>query len=86
MLIVDWTCRTGQIVNLIHLDIEREGHIMTHHLVPGVAMQMVDVAFGAGEIIVDTDHLVPLIQQTVGQMRADKAGPASDQNAFAAVV
>jgi hypothetical protein len=39
-----------------------------------------DVRFPAGMEVVDADHLVTIGQQTVDQMRAEKAGANRDQN------
>ena len=49
-------------------------------------MQMVEIAFAAGEQIIDAHHFVALLQQPVAQMRAEKAGAAGHQNALAAIV
>ena len=39
-----------------------------------------DVAPCAGEIIIDTDDIGALLEQTLAQMRAEKSGAASDQH------
>ena len=86
MLIVDRRGGAGEIVDLIDLDIERESHVVTHKLELRVLVQMLDIAFAAGKEVVGTKHLVALIEQTVDEMRADKAGAPGHENAFAAVV
>jgi hypothetical protein len=46
------------------------------------ADEMRDVAFGAGEEIVDSDEVGASLQQALAQMRAKKAGPAGHENGF----
>jgi hypothetical protein len=55
-------------------------------LEPRVVMQMIDVAFGAGEEVVDAEHFVALLQQSIAQMRAEEARAAGDQDAPAGIV
>jgi hypothetical protein len=44
--------------------------------------QMRDIAFVAGEEIIDAQHLMPIADQAIAEMRAEEAGPAGDQDAF----
>ena len=46
------------------------------------AQQMHDVGLLAGEKIVDADDIVPLLNQSIAQMRPDKTSPASHDNAL----
>src|SRR5262245_48318632 len=46
------------------------------------ANQVLDVAPGAGEKVVDADHFRALRQQPVAQMRAQKAGAAGHHDAL----
>ena len=46
------------------------------------AQQVGDVRLLAGEEVVEADHVVPLVDQPLAQVRAQKPGPAGDQNAF----
>ena len=86
VLVMHGRGRTGEIVDFVDLDIERKGHVVAHELEPWVAVQVVDVALRAGEQVVEADHLVPLIQQAVDQVRPDEPGTAGDEDAFPAVV
>ena len=45
-----------------------------------VALEVGDVCVLAGDEVVDADDLVPLREQQVGQVRAEKAGGAGDEN------
>ena len=69
-LVMDRRSGARQIVDLIDLDIERERHIVAHHLESGIADQMRDVGPAAGEVIVDAEHIVALPDQPLAQMRA----------------
>ena len=60
----------GQIVDLVHLDIEWERYVVAHQLKPRIADQMEDIVFGTCEKVIGTDHIVALTQQTITQMRA----------------
>ena len=44
--------------------------------------QVHDVGLLAGEEVVQADHVVTVGHQAFAQVRAEKAGPAGDQNAF----
>jgi hypothetical protein len=46
---------------------------MPHELEPGVVVQVIDIALVAGEEIVEAQNLVPLVEQTVDQMRTDQS-------------
>jgi hypothetical protein len=86
VLIVDWRSGAREIVDFIHLDEEGEGHVVAHELEPGVTMEMLDVALGAREQIVDAKHFVTLLEQAIDEMRPEEPGSAGHQNAFAAVI
>ena len=79
VLVVDGRGRAGEIVDFIDLDIEREGHVVTHELEARVAEQVLDVALGAGEKIIDADDVVAVGDQAIAEMRAEKAGAAGYQ-------
>jgi len=63
VLVVDGGGWAGEIVNLINLDIEREGHVMALHFEARIIHQMTDIFFAAGEKIIDADHLASFFQQ-----------------------
>ena len=43
---------------------------------------MLDVLLAPGEEIVDADDVVPVGQQAIAQVRAEKAGAAGDEDGF----
>ena len=55
---------------------------MPHDLEPRVVKQVVYVAPGPGEEIVDAEHIAADFQQTFTQMRADEARSARHKNAL----
>lgn len=70
----------GEVVDLVDLHIEREGHVMAHQLKTLVVEKMFDIPPGAGEEIVDAQHFMAAGQQRLAQEGADKAGAAGNQN------
>jgi hypothetical protein len=58
VLVVDRRGRTGEIVDLVHLDVEREADVVAEELEARIGVEMVDVALRAGEEIVDAQNLV----------------------------
>ena len=81
-LVVHGRGRARQIVDLVGLDIERERHIVAHQLKIRFTQQRNDVLPAPGEEIVDAQHLVPVFDQSLAQVRADKSCTAGDDNAF----
>ncbi|GCC46270.1 hypothetical protein chiPu_0030377 [Chiloscyllium punctatum] len=67
-LVMNRRSRTRQIVDLVHLDIERERDVVAHDLEPGIADQMRNVGPAAGEVIVDAEHIVALLDEPLAQM------------------
>jgi hypothetical protein len=73
VLVVDRRGRTGEVVDLVDLDIEREGHVVTHQLEARIVEARHDVLLGAGEVVVDAQHVVARRQQTLAEMRTEEA-------------
>jgi hypothetical protein len=65
------------------LDIKRERYIVAHQLEARMADQVLDVALGAGEEVIDADDVVPLGNEAVTQVRTEEAGASGDQDALA---
>jgi len=82
MLIVDRACRTGEIENLVDLDVQREADIVTQDFEAGIGEQMRDIAAGAREKIVGADDLVSRSEQDLAKMAADESCAAGDENSF----
>ena len=56
------------------------GDVVAQQLEALVIEQMLDVVPCAGEEIVDAEHLAAALQQPFGEMRAEKAGSAGNEN------
>ena len=82
VLVVDRGGRAGEIIDLVHLEIERKGDIVTDELEARVADQMLDIALGAGEEIVDAKNIVPVGEEPVTEMRPEKPRSACNQDGF----
>ena len=83
VLIVNRRSGTGEIEDLVDLDVERERHVVTHQLEPLVVEQREDVFARAREEIVDAQHVVAVGQQALAEMRAQEAGAAGDEYSLA---
>src|SRR5262249_41799344 len=81
MLVVHWRRRTGEIVDLIHFDIERKRHVVPNQIEVPVIEQMLDVAARSGEKIVYAQHGRVLAHQPLAEMRAEKTGSSGYQRA-----
>ena len=81
VLIVDRRSWTGQIVDLVDLELERVGHIVPHEFETGVSEQVLDVDFPSSEKVVDCNDVMAISQQTIAQMRAEEPGAAGNENA-----
>ena len=76
-------CRASQVVDVVHLDIERKGHIVAQQLKVRMIEQMGDVVLGAGEEVVKTDDIMAVVQQAFAKVRAEEACTANDEDAGA---
>src|SRR5690606_18547919 len=75
--------RTGQVVDLVGLDIERLDDVVLDQGEPGMLHQVGDVRPASGDEVVDGDHVVAGCQERVTEMRPDEAGAAGDKYAHA---
>jgi hypothetical protein len=85
VLVVDRRSGTGEIVDLVDLDIERKRHIVAQEFEARIGVEMVDIALRAGEEIVEAQHFVAFGKQPVRQVRAEEAGATGDKDTLAAV-
>ena len=74
--------RAGEIVDFVALQIERHGHVVADEIEARMAEQVRDVRLAAGEQIVDAEHVVPLPDQPVAQMRTQKSRTTGDEDAL----
>ena len=62
VLVMDRRSRTGEVVDLVDLDIEREADVVPQELEARVHVHMVEVALGRRKQIVDADHLMAVVR------------------------
>jgi hypothetical protein len=55
-------CGAGEVIDLVDLDVKREGHVMAEDFEPRVSEKLLDVAAAAGEEVVNADDLMTLIE------------------------
>src|ERR1700730_2309231 len=67
-LIMDRGSGTGQIINLIHLNIERETDVVAHELKKGVTQQMLPVVSRSSVEIIHAQDFVAPLKQSFAQM------------------
>jgi len=77
---------TGEIVDLVDLDIEREADVVAHEFEARVVVQMVDIALVAGEEVIDAEDFIAPFEKPVDQVRAKEAGASCHEDALAAVI
>ena len=78
--------RTCKIEDTVDLQVNREGDIVAQELELRVSAQVLHIAFGAGEQVVEADHFVTPIEQSVDQVGTEEARTAGDEDALAIVV
>ena len=73
--------RTREVVDLIHFELERVDDVVPDKLETRMGQQVRDVRFLPGKEIVDTNDLVPVLDQSIAEMRTQEAGPAGAETA-----
>jgi hypothetical protein len=70
----------GQIVNLIHLELEGIDDVVPYQLESGVIQEVRNVGLPSGEEIIEANDFMPLRQQPIAEMGTQKPGAAGDQD------
>jgi len=83
VLIVNRRCRAGEVIDFVHLDIQREGHIVPDKLKARVADKVRNIPFRPREEIVDADDVVTVSEKPVAKVGTEKTSPARDEDCFA---
>src|ERR1051326_980812 len=60
--------------------IERCAHVVPHEFEERLAEEVGDVLLAAGEQVVHAQHVVSCLKQCIAKVRAQKSGPACDEN------
>ena len=74
--------RTGEIVDFVDFQPDRQGDVVADQFEVRPRQEMYDVRLLAGEEIVQADDVVPVGDQPFAEVRAEKPGPAGDQNSL----
>ncbi len=64
-LVVDRRRRAGEVVDLVDLDEQRMGHVVTHRLEMRVLQQLRDIVLAAGEVVIDAQYVMAARQQAL---------------------
>ena len=75
---MDGGSRTGHVVNTIHFHFEWIDYIMPHQLKICMIPQVSNILLIAGKKVVETDHLMSLIKQTLANVTSQKSGSSCD--------
>jgi len=73
VLVVDGGSGAGEVVDLVHLHVERKCDVVAHELEAPVVQQILDVGPGGGEEVVHAEDFMPLLQKAFAQMGAEEA-------------
>jgi hypothetical protein len=76
VLIVDRRSRTGQVIDLIDLYVEREGNVVANEFKIRIPYQRSDILLGPRIEIVDTENVVPILEETLAEVGAQESGPS----------
>src|SRR5262245_48264602 len=60
--------RTGEVIDLIHLDVERERHVVPHQF--EMLVEMLDVLPGTGKKVVGAEDVAAFREKPLAKMRA----------------
>jgi hypothetical protein len=80
MLVVNRRGRTGEIVDLVDLHIERKRNVVPHQVEVLVIEEMLDVASRAGEKVVRAENVGAKLDQALTEMRANKSSSPRHQH------
>jgi hypothetical protein len=75
--------RARKVVDLIDLNVEREGHVMPDHFKVGMQQEVLNIILGSGEVIVDAQDLRAVGDQPITEMRPKESSSPCNKNAFA---
>src|SRR5262249_17832719 len=81
-LVVHWRGRTGQIVDLVDLYIERPGDVMPNQLEHRMTKHRQYVRTARGEEVVYAKNFVAAGEKPLAEMRTDKSCAACHEHAF----
>jgi hypothetical protein len=70
--------RTGEVVYLINLNKKRHCDIVPDQFKKRILQKVDYVLFLSGKVIVEANHFIALIQQSLAKMRSNKTGSSGN--------
>jgi len=77
ILIVDRSCGTGQVVNLVGFHIKGKSNVMANKLKKGIIKEMQNISLGPGIEVIHAQNITTLIQKAFTEMGTDESRPPS---------
>jgi len=81
-LVVDGRGGTGEVVDLVDFDVEREAHVVAHEFESRVAQEVGNVVLAARVEVVQAQHVVSLPEQALAKVGPEEAGTAGDEDSL----
>jgi hypothetical protein len=82
MLVMHRRSGTGEVVDLVHLDMQRKRDVVADRLEIGLRKKRRDQRPASGEIVVGTEHVMSFGHQPRTQMTADEPRASRHEDAF----
>jgi len=76
---MDWGGRTGQIINLLHLQKNGESDIVPDYFKSFVIEKVINIFLSASKVIVKANNFFPLVKKILAKMRAYKSCSSGNQ-------
>jgi hypothetical protein len=74
--------RTGEVIDFIDLNVERERDVVAHQLEMLVIEKMLNVLASAGEKVIGAENVSAVREKALSKMRAKKPSPSGNQNSL----
>jgi hypothetical protein len=85
-LVVDRSRWTGEVIDFVHLYIERKGNVVPDHFEMRVGNKVTNIVASPGKEIVHAQHVMARGDKPVTEVRPEESGPARDQYALSETV
>ena len=86
MLVVNRRRGASEIVYLVDFDKQRERDVVPHQFEPRIVHKRLQIAPGTRKEVVQTQHLMAIVEETLAEMGTQKSGAAGDHHPFAHVI
>jgi len=82
VLVVDGRCGTGEVIDLVYLQVDGIDDVVAKTFEMGVGQEVEDVFLAARVEVVEAKDIMALGQKTFAEMGAEKAGAACDEDSL----